>query len=67
MVLLFAFAMFFTSAVYPQEYNTESLLFILFWGSMVGVTGAGILKYGVEFVDWPKLVPAVRSMGKMEP
>ncbi|XP_062552264.1 phosphatidylinositol-3-phosphatase SAC1 [Armigeres subalbatus] len=65
-VLLFAFAMFFTSAVYPQEYNTESLLFILFWGSMVAVTGGGILKYGVEFVDWPKLVPAIRSSNKME-
>lgn len=56
-VLLFAFAMFFASTVYPQEYNTENLLFILFWGSMVGITGAGIFKYGVEFVDWPKLLP----------
>ncbi|XP_055604913.1 phosphatidylinositol-3-phosphatase SAC1 [Uranotaenia lowii] len=60
-ILLFAFAMFFTSTVYPQEYRTENLLFILFWGSMVGVTGAGIMKYGIEFVDWPKLLPASRS------
>uniref|UniRef100_A0A336KBA1 Phosphatidylinositol-3-phosphatase SAC1 n=1 Tax=Culicoides sonorensis TaxID=179676 RepID=A0A336KBA1_CULSO len=56
-VLLFAVAMFFASSVLPQEYNTENLLFLLFWGSMVGLTGFGIIKYGIEFVDWPKLLP----------
>lgn len=56
-VLLFAVAMFFASSVLPHEYNTENLLFLLFWGSMVGVTGFGIFKYGIEFVDWPKLLP----------
>lgn len=56
-VLLFAVAMFFASSIMPNEYNTENLLFLLFWGSMVGVTGFGIIKYGIEFVDWPKLVP----------
>lgn len=56
-VLLFAVAMFFASSVLPHEYNTENLLFLLFWGSMVGVTGFGIFKHGIEFVDWPKLLP----------
>lgn len=40
-VLLFAVAMFFASSVMSHEYNTENLLFLLFWGSMVGVTGYG--------------------------
>ncbi|XP_055683117.1 phosphatidylinositol-3-phosphatase SAC1 [Lutzomyia longipalpis] len=56
-VLMFAVAMFFASSVFPQEYNTENLLFLLFWGAMVGVSTAGIFKYGKEFVDWPKLLP----------
>ena len=38
------------------EYTTESLLYLLFWGSMVGVASAAILYNGPEFVDWPKLV-----------
>ncbi|CAD7090352.1 unnamed protein product [Hermetia illucens] len=56
-VLMFAVAMFFASAILPQEYNTENLLFLLFWGAMVGVTTAGIFRYGSEFVDWPRLRP----------
>jgi len=54
---MFALAMFFASSVFPTEYNTENLLFLLFWGAMVGVTATGIFKYGTEFVDWPKLRP----------
>lgn len=56
-VLAFAIAMFFASVILPQEYNTENLLFMLFWGSMIGTTLKGILRFGSEFVDFPKLVP----------
>lgn len=59
-VLMFAVAMFFASSIFPHEYNTENLLFLLFWGAMVGVSATGIFKYGVEFVDWPKLLPPVK-------
>lgn len=58
---MFAVAMFFASAILPQAYNTENMLFLMFWGAMVGVTGRGIFKYGVEFVDWPKLVPPTKA------
>lgn len=54
-VFLVALAMFVASAVFPSEYSTESLLYLLFWGSMVAGTGSTILKYGVEFVDKPRL------------
>ncbi|CAH0550351.1 unnamed protein product [Brassicogethes aeneus] len=54
-VLLVAVAMFVASAVLPAEYSTESLLYLLFWGSMVGASGLNILKYGIEFVDKPRL------------
>ncbi|PSN49044.1 Phosphatidylinositide phosphatase SAC1 [Blattella germanica] len=37
------------------KYTTESLLYLLFWGSMVAVTFATIMIYGTEFVDYPKL------------
>lgn len=56
-VLLFAVAMFFASATLPHEYNTENMLYLLFWGAMVGVTAKGIFRYGNEFVDFPKLLP----------
>lgn len=56
-MLVFAAAMFFASVILPQEYNTENLLFMLFWGSMIGVTLKGILRFGTEFVDFPKLIP----------
>lgn len=59
-VLMFAVAMFFASAVFPNEYNTENLLFLMFWGAMIGVTAKGIFKYGIEFVDLPKLMPQVK-------
>ncbi|XP_069676100.1 phosphatidylinositol-3-phosphatase SAC1 [Periplaneta americana] len=55
LVLLIAIAMFFANVVTPSEYTTESLLYLLFWGSMVAVTFATIMIYGTEFVDYPKL------------
>ncbi|XP_067006317.1 phosphatidylinositol-3-phosphatase SAC1-B [Anabrus simplex] len=55
LVLLIAIAMFFANVITPSEYNTESLLYLLFWGSMVAVTFATIMIYGTEFVDYPKL------------
>lgn len=59
-VLLFAVAMLFITAIFPAEFNTESLLFLLFWGTIVGVGTTGILHYGVEFVDWPRLHPPIK-------
>uniref|UniRef100_W8BM43 Phosphatidylinositol-3-phosphatase SAC1 n=1 Tax=Ceratitis capitata TaxID=7213 RepID=W8BM43_CERCA len=59
-VLLFAVAMLFITAIFPAEFNTESLLFLLFWGTMIGVSTTGILHYGVEFVDWPRLNPPIK-------
>ncbi|KDR20269.1 phosphatidylinositide phosphatase SAC1 isoform X2 [Zootermopsis nevadensis] len=55
LVLLIAIAMFFANVFTPSEYTTESLLYLLFWGSMVAVTFATIMIYGTEFVDYPKL------------
>lgn len=55
-LLVFACAMFFSSAVLPQVYNTENMLFLLFWGMVIGFTSRAIFKHGEEFVDWPKLV-----------
>lgn len=54
-VLLIAIAMFVASAVFPQRYSTESLMYLLFWGSMVMVTATTIFHYGKEFVDRPRL------------
>lgn len=54
-VFLVALAMFVASAIFPAEYSTESLLYLLFWGSMVAATGSTILRYGKEFVDRPLL------------
>ncbi|EDW18103.1 uncharacterized protein Dmoj_GI13040, isoform B [Drosophila mojavensis] len=56
-VLLIAVAMFFATMTYPSEFNTENLLFMLFWGAMIAVSATGILHYGVEFVQWPQLFP----------
>lgn len=55
-VLLVAVAMFVTCAILPAEYSTESLLYLLFWGSMIAYTSATILRYGHEFVDKPRLL-----------
>lgn len=59
-VLIFAVAMFFASAIFPSEPNTENLLFLLFWGAMVGVSTSGILHYGTEFVDYPRLFAPIK-------
>lgn len=55
-VFLIAVAMFVASAIFPTEYSTEALLYLLFWGSMVGATVSTIFRYGKEFVDRPQLV-----------
>lgn len=55
-LLVFACAMFFSSAVLPQVYNTENMLFLMFWGMAVGLTSRSIFRHGKDFVDWPKLV-----------
>ena len=57
-VFLMAVAMFVASAVFPTEYSTESLLYLLFWGSMVTATAYTIFRYGKEFVDKPRLMQA---------
>ncbi|XP_050296050.1 phosphatidylinositol-3-phosphatase SAC1 [Anthonomus grandis grandis] len=54
-VLLIASAMFVASAILPAEYNTECLLYLMFWAGMVAVTAYYIFQYGTEFVDRPKL------------
>lgn len=56
-VLLVAVAMFIITMTYPAEFNTENLLFMLFWGAMIAVSATGILHYGIEFVQWPQLFP----------
>lgn len=58
-VLFFASLMFVSSAVLPQEYNTENLLFMMFWGAVMSGTLRGIVIYGTEFVDSPQLTSAV--------
>lgn len=50
--------MFLSSAVLPEEYNTENLLFMMFWGAVAGCTIRGIFSYGTEFVNAPRLVVA---------
>lgn len=35
---------------------TETLAYVLFWGTASAVTGGLILFYGRDFVDAPKLV-----------
>ncbi|XP_066143356.1 phosphatidylinositol-3-phosphatase SAC1 [Euwallacea fornicatus] len=54
-VLLVATAMFVASALFPSEYSTECLLYLLFWGGMMAATAYYIFQYGTEFVDKPKL------------
>lgn len=49
--------MFCATALFSHEYNTESLLFMMFWGAMVFGTGTMIFRNGVDFVDQPKLIP----------
>lgn len=54
-VLMIAISMFFASAIFPHEYSTEVLLYMLFWGAMIASTFSIIMHYGKEFVDFPKL------------
>ncbi|CAH1957102.1 unnamed protein product [Acanthoscelides obtectus] len=54
-VLLMAITMFVASVIFPLEYSTENLLYLLFWGSMVIAITLNILRHGVEFVDKPRL------------
>lgn len=54
-VLLVATAMFVASALFPSEYSSECLLYLLFWGGMMAATAYYIFQYGTEFVDKPKL------------
>lgn len=63
-VLIIAAAMFAASTVLPTEFRTENLLFLMFWGAMMGVSVAGIFRYNTEFVDWPKLLPPVLNQQK---
>ncbi|XP_054275237.1 phosphatidylinositol-3-phosphatase SAC1 [Macrosteles quadrilineatus] len=55
MIFCVAVAMFFANVITPTEYSTGTLLCLLFWGSMITATGATILYYGREFVDYPCL------------
>ncbi|KAF7268605.1 hypothetical protein GWI33_018295 [Rhynchophorus ferrugineus] len=54
-VLLVATTMFVASVIFPSEYSTECLLYLMFWGGMMAATAYYIFQYGVEFVDKPKL------------
>lgn len=54
-VLLVAVAMFIACSILPSEYSTETLLFMLFWGSMIFVTTKTILRNGPEYVNKPQL------------
>lgn len=56
-VLLVATAMFVASVIFPAEYSSECLLYLMFWGGMMASTTYYIFQYGVEFVDRPKLTP----------
>uniref|UniRef100_A0A6M2DXH7 Phosphatidylinositol-3-phosphatase SAC1 n=1 Tax=Xenopsylla cheopis TaxID=163159 RepID=A0A6M2DXH7_XENCH len=60
-VLMVAISMFFASAIFPHEYSTEVLLYMLFWGAMIASTFSIIMHYGTEFVDFPKLREEFRS------
>lgn len=55
LILCVAVAMFCANVITPSEYTTGSLLCLLFWGSMVGVTFSMIMYYGHEFIDAPRL------------
>ncbi|XP_046803046.1 phosphatidylinositol-3-phosphatase SAC1-like [Lucilia cuprina] len=59
-ILIFSIAMLFLTALVPSEFNTENLLFMLFWGALIGVSISGIFHYGLEFVDWPRLFRPIK-------
>lgn len=37
------------------EQTSETLLYLLFWGCMMSLTGFIVMYFGTEFVDAPKL------------
>lgn len=65
-VLLFAISMFCATGLFSHEYNTESLLFLMFWGAMVFGTGNYIFRNGLDYVDMPKLIQ-IALPAKLEP
>lgn len=46
----------YSRSYYPGDTWTETLAYVLFWGSASVVTGGVILFNGRDFVDAPKLV-----------
>ncbi|CAH0395313.1 unnamed protein product [Bemisia tabaci] len=64
-ILVIAFAMFLANVITPNEYTTSTLLYLLFWGSMVGLTLTTIFYNGYEYVDAPKLRPL--NLKKLHP
>ncbi|KPJ08916.1 Phosphatidylinositide phosphatase SAC1-A [Papilio machaon] len=54
-VLLVAVSMFCASAVLPQRYSNEVMLYLMFWGAAIGATVSFIFRHGKEFVEWPRL------------
>jgi hypothetical protein len=58
--------MFCATGLFSHEYNTESLLFMMFWGVMVFGTGNLIFRNGMDFVDLPKLIPVSLPGKKLE-
>jgi len=59
-LLVISIVMWFSLIAFPQEYSTEYLLYILFWGSMSFATGGVIFYFGTEFVDNPVLTDTHR-------
>ncbi|XP_046738405.1 phosphatidylinositol-3-phosphatase SAC1 isoform X1 [Diprion similis] len=56
LVLLVASSMLVAHAILPSRYTTEVLLYMLFWGAMVGGTFATVIHHGKQYVDKPKLL-----------
>ncbi|XP_076297594.1 phosphatidylinositol-3-phosphatase SAC1 [Lasioglossum baleicum] len=56
LVLLVASSMLVAHIILPSRYTTEILLYMLFWGAMVGGTFATIIHHGKQYVDKPKLL-----------
>ncbi|KAL7286222.1 hypothetical protein TKK_0019518 [Trichogramma kaykai] len=56
LVLLVATSMLIAHMILPSRYTTEILLYMLFWGAMVGGTFATIIHHGKQYVDKPKLL-----------
>ncbi|XP_039287841.1 phosphatidylinositol-3-phosphatase SAC1 [Nilaparvata lugens] len=61
LILCVAIAMFCANVITPSEYTSGSMMWLLFWGSMCGVTFSMIMYYGHEFVDAPRLSAIYKS------